>query len=149
MLTVIEKVIFLQNIDVFLEVPTEQLGYLAAISEEIEYIKGDMVYEAGESSDAMYLVLQGKVKIHRDDKEVTVAEPKSSFGTWALFDESPRVVSATAVEDSRLLRIHREDFYDLLADNIQITQGIIKALAKRMRKLIKHVELEPSIRSKS
>ena len=34
MLTVVEKVIFLQNVDVFAEIPTEQLSYLAAIAEE-------------------------------------------------------------------------------------------------------------------
>lgn len=149
MLTAIEKVIFLQNVDIFSEVTTEELAYLAAISEEVAFIKGDKIYEAEELSDAMYLVLEGKVKLHRDGKEVTVAGPKEAFGSWALFDEEPRVVTATAIEDSKLLCIYREDFYDLLADNIQITQGVFKTLVKRMRKLIEHVGLEPAIKSKS
>ena len=143
MLTVIEKVIFLQNVDVFLEIPSDQLAYLAAIAEEITYLKGDDIYKADESSDAMYLVLEGKVKLHRDGKEVTVAGQKETFGTWALFDEEIRIVTATALEDSKLLRIYREDFYDLLADNVHITQGIFKTLVKRMRNLIDRVGLEP------
>ncbi len=141
MLTVIEKVIFLQNVDVFLEVPTEQLSYLAAIAEEITSIKGDDIYKVEDLSDAMYLVLEGKVKLHRDDEEVTVAGEKEVFGTWALFDEELRIVTATAIEDSKLLRIDREDFYDLLADNVQITQGILKTLVKRMRHLLEHVSI--------
>ena len=136
MLTVIEKVIFLQNVDVFLEVPTEQLAYLASIAEEITYLKGDDIYKADDSSDAMYLVLEGKVKLHRDGKEITMAGEKEVFGTWALFDEDLRIVTATALEDSKLLCIYREDFYDLLADNVDITQGIFKTFVKKMRKLI-------------
>ena len=149
MLTIVEKVIFLQNVDIFFEVPTEQLSYLAAISEEVEFIKGDTIYKTKDPSDAMYLVLEGKVKLHRDDEVVTVAGDNEAFGTWALFDEEPRVVNAAVTEDSRLLRINRGDFYDLLADNIQITQGIIKALAKRMRKLVNYVGIDSSIISKS
>ena len=142
MLTTIEKVIFLQNVTIFLDVPVEQLAFLAAITEEISFLQGDEIYKAEEPSDSMYLVLDGKVRLHRDGEEVTTAESKEAFGTWALFDEEPRVVTATALEDSKLLRIYREDFYDLLADNIQIMQGIFKTLVKRLRKLVEHVGLE-------
>ena len=141
MLTVIEKVIFLQNVDVFSEVPTEQLAYLAAIAEEIMFLKADDIYKADEPSDAMYLVLEGRVKLHRDGEEVTVAGQKETFGTWALFDEEIRIVTATALEDSKLLRIYGEDFYDLLADDVRITQGILKTLVKRMRHLLEHVSI--------
>ena len=144
MLTVIEKVIFLQNVDVFLEVPTEQLAYLAAIAEETAFLKGDDIYKTEESSDAMYLVLEGKVKLHRDSEEIALAGEKEVFGTWALFDEELRIVTATAIEDSKLLLIDREDFYDLLADNVQITQGILKTLVKRMRSLIDRISLDPA-----
>ena len=139
MLTVVEKVIFLQNIDVFSEVPTEQLASLAAIAEEVSYLKGDVIYKENEYSDALYLVLDGRVRLHRDDKDIAVAENKEAFGTWALFDEEVRLVTATVEEDSHLLRIDREDFVDLLADQVQITQGVLKTVAKRLRSLIDRV----------
>ena len=140
MLTVVEKVIFLQNIDVFSEVPTEQLASLAAIAEEVSYLKGDVIYKENEYSDALYLVLDGRVRLHRDDKDIAVAKNKEAFGTWALFDEEVRLVTATAEEDSHLLRIDREDFVDLLADQVQIAQGVIKTVARRLRNLIDRVE---------
>ena len=65
MYTTIEKVIFLQNVDVFSEVPTEQLAYVAAIAEEVSYLKNDDIYETNHPSDALYLVLEGKVKFWR------------------------------------------------------------------------------------
>lgn len=142
MLTVIEKVIFLQNIEVFSEVPTEPLAYLASIGEENSIRKGDQIYKENDPSDAMYLVLEGRIRLHRDDTEVTVAGPKDVFGVWALFDEEPRVVTATALEDTLLLRIDREDFIDLLSDHVQITQGVLKALVKRLRGLAESVGVE-------
>ncbi|OGG44900.1 MAG: hypothetical protein A3F84_11250 [Candidatus Handelsmanbacteria bacterium RIFCSPLOWO2_12_FULL_64_10] len=143
MFTVIEKVIFLQNVDVFSEVSTEQLAYLAVISEEVPFPTEGTIYREQDPPDAMYLVLEGRVRLHRDSLEVTVAGPGDPFGTWALFDDEPRVVTATALEETRLLRIDREDFIDLLAENVQITQGVLKALARRLHGLIGRVGVEP------
>ncbi|MBD3401851.1 cyclic nucleotide-binding domain-containing protein [candidate division GN15 bacterium] len=139
MLTVIEKVIFLQNVDVFAQVPTEHLAYLAAIAEEVECREGDTIYREDEPSDALYLVLHGRVRLDREGREITVAEDKEAFGTWALFDEQPRVATATATEDTRLLRIDRDEFVDLLADHVQITQGVLKTMVDRLRGLVGRV----------
>lgn len=143
MLTIIEKVIFLQNVEVFSDVPTEDLAYLAAITEEVAYKEGEVVYTEDEPSDAFYLVLEGQVRLHREGKEIMIADEKKAFGTWALFDEAPRVVTATPLTDCRLLRIGREDFFDLLADHIQITQGVFKTVVKRLRSLMETVSIEP------
>ena len=142
MLTIIEKVICLQNVDVFSEIPSEQLSYLAAITEEVSYSAGEEIYKYEEPSDALYVVLDGKVRLHRDDQEILVAGENDSFGTWALFDEKPRVATATASEDARLLRIDREDFYELLSDNVQITEGVVKTLVGRLRGLLEGVGVD-------
>ena len=75
----------------------------------------------------------------RETAELLVAGRNEAFGTWALFDEQPRVATATAVVDSKLLRIRREDFVELLADDVQVTQGVLKTLATRLRKLADQV----------
>lgn len=139
MLTTIEKVIFLQNIDVFAEVPSEQLALLATIAEEEDYSQDEIVYRENEPADALYLVLDGKVRLHRDGQEIAQATNKDAFGTWALFDEEPRVVTATVVEDALLLRVDREDFVDIMADNVQIAQGVMRTIVKRLRNLVERV----------
>lgn len=136
MLTVVEKVIFLQNVDVFSEVASTQLAELAAIAEEVELARDEIVYREADPSDAMYLVLEGRVRLHRGDIEVTVAGTSEAFGTWALFDDELRLVSATAVEPTRVLRIDKEDFIDLLADNVEVTRGVLKAIVRRLRTLL-------------
>ena len=146
MLTVVEKVIFLQNVDVFSEIATEQLSYLAAIAEEETYAKDEVIYKFEEPSDALYVVLDGRVRLHRGGDEITVASRNDSFGTWALFDEQPRVATATPIEDCRVLRIDREDFIDLLTDHAAITEGVLKTLVGRLRGLLDRVGVDITAR---
>ena len=135
MLSLIEKVLILQNVDVFSEVPTDQMAALAAIAREISVLDGDDIYRENDSPDALYLVLQGKVNLHQGPDTVTEVESLASFGIWALFDDEPRVMTATAAEDSRLLRIDSGEFNDLLADDVRIAKGIIRTVARRLREL--------------
>ena len=139
MLTVVEKVVFLQNVDIFEKVPAEQLSYIAAIAEEVKYSKGDVIFKENEPSDSLYLVIDGKINIEKEGKPVLTAGAKDAFGTWSLLDNEPRVVTATANDDAIMLRIERNDFVDLLADNVQVTQGILKTLVKKVRGIVEKV----------
>ena len=134
MLTIIEKVIFLQDIDEFAEIPTEQLSHIASITEEIELEPNTTIIQQHEPAEALYLVLEGKVRLHRDGHEMMVVEEKGDFGLWSLFDkEQPNIATATTLEPTRLLKIDREEFYEIAADYVEITQGIIKSIARRLR----------------
>ena len=135
MRTVIEKVMLLQEVDIFAEVPTEQLAVLATIADEVPLLAGDGLYREGEPADALYLVLDGGVRLHRGDDTISEVGPGEAFGTWALFDDEPRLVSADVEADATLLRVDRDDFVDLMADHVQIAQGVIKAVARRLRGL--------------
>ncbi len=140
MLTTIEKVIFLQNVDLFSDVPTEQLAHMAAIAQEVEIDPKEEIYIENDPSDSLYLVLEGRVRLHQGDQDITIAEEKEAFGSWALFDDQPRVTSATALVESRLLKIDSDQFIDLLSDHEQITKGILKAMAERLRSLMGRIK---------
>lgn len=138
-LSTFEKVILLQDVDMFSSITTDNLAHLAQIAEELDVAQGTVLFREGDASDAMFIVIQGHVLLHQGDTEVLSAEEKSVFGTWALFDDQPRVVTATVVEDSSLLKIEKDDFYELLSDHIQITQSIIQAITARLRNLMQRV----------
>ncbi len=84
----------------------------------------------------MYVIVRGKVALEADGEQILVVSEKEVIGTWALLDDEPMVMSVTVVEDARLLRIEREDFYDLLADHSEIMQSIFRVLIRRIRKLV-------------
>ncbi len=136
MLTTIEKVLFLQEIDIFEYTSTEDLSHIAAITEEIEFQPDETIFKEGDLPDAIYMVIGGRVRMTREEEEVMVAGAKDGFGTWALFDDEPRVATATTLENTRVLRVDKEDFIDLLADYVAITQSILKTMVKRLRRLM-------------
>lgn len=139
MLTTVEKVLLLQDVDIFEHTSTEGLSHIAAIAEEIAFQTDDVIYKEDEIPDAMYVVIEGKVRLTRGEKEVMVAKNMEAFGTWALLDDEPRVATATALEPSQVLRLDKEEFIDLLADHVGITQSIMKTLTKKLRKLITRI----------
>ena len=136
-LNIVEKVIALEGVDLFRSLSPEQLARIGAIAKEVRLPPHREVIDPSKAVDALYVIVDGAVELARNGEPLTVARQNEVLGAWALFDESDAVpVSARTVEDTRLLRIARDDFYDLLADNSEITSAIFSTLVKRFRKLV-------------
>lgn len=136
-LNIVEKVIALEGVELLHSLSPEQLSRIAAIAQEVKYPPGKELLAPSQSPDALYVVVDGAVELSRGGEALTTARQNDVIGAWALFDESdPMPVGAKTVEDTRLLRIGRDDFYDLLSDNGEITSAIFSTLVKRFRKLV-------------
>ncbi|TFB10116.1 Crp/Fnr family transcriptional regulator [Candidatus Marinimicrobia bacterium MT.SAG.3] len=139
MLSIIEKVIFLQDVDIFKHISSEDLSYVASITVEQNVEKDSVIYKEGDISDSMYMVIEGKVRLHVGESLVMIAELNDVFGAWSLFDDEVRLISATAFEDSLLLKIDKANMIELLADHVGVTEGILKAMAKRLQNIARKV----------
>ena len=135
-MTLIERVLFLQGVELLSELSPEQLGRIAQITREVEVPRGNVLLREKEVSDSMYIIVSGKALIESEGERISVAGEKEVIGTWALLENEPMVATATVTEDARVLRIEREDFYDLLADHSEVMHDIFRALIRRMRKLV-------------
>jgi CRP/FNR family transcriptional regulator, cyclic AMP receptor protein len=136
MLTIVDKVLCLQNVDIFNRTTTEDLAYIGSIATELQLPEGTTIFKQDEPADSMYVIVSGKVKLHKNGQEILIAGEKEAFGTWALVDTEPYIMTATALEDVHLLKIEQDEFYDLLADHAEITQSIFRALVQRTKRLI-------------
>ena len=139
MLSIIEKVIFLQDVDIFKHISSEDLSHIAAITVEQEVNETGVIYREGDVSDSMYMVIEGKVRLHVGESLVMIAELKDVFGAWSLFDDEVRLISATAFENCSLLKIEKSYMLELLVDHVGITEGILKAMAKRLHVIARKV----------
>jgi CRP-like cAMP-binding protein len=136
-LNIVEKVIALEGVELMTNLTSDQLARIGAIAREVRYAPGRIILEAGKPLDALYVVVEGAVALSRGGERLATARPNEVLGAWALFEEDdPMPFTAEAIEDTRLLRIGREDFYDLLADNTEITSAIFSTLVRRFRKLV-------------
>lgn len=136
MLTTVEKVLILQDVDIFEFVLTEGLSHIALITDEISVDAGQTIISEGDLPDAMYIVLEGQVRISREGRELIIVEEHGEFGTWGLFDDAPRVYKAAAMSACRLLRIDREEFLEVLSDSPHMTESVLKKITKRMKNLM-------------
>ena len=94
-----------------------------------------MIFSEHQMSDSMYVIVAGHVRLEKEGKEILVVGPSQSFGTWALFDNTPRLMSAVALEETLLLKIVSDTFYEFLADHEEVTPAIFKAVIERVKAL--------------
>ena len=80
MLTVIEKVLLLQNIDLFSYVTSEQLSFFAAIAQEVTVKPARILYRENDAPDGLYVLVSGSVGMHRGQEEIDGMGPNTSFG---------------------------------------------------------------------
>lgn len=137
MLSTVEKVLFLKTIDLFSQIPGEDLAAVALISSEEHHERGSVVFDEGDAGDALYLVLTGKVRVHKRDKLIAELGERECFGEMSILDASPRSASVTAQDDLDVLKITREDFQEILAEKPEIALGVIKVLTRRLRDAIR------------
>ena len=133
MLSTLEKVLFLKSIDLFYQIPGEDLAQVALIAVEEPRESGEIIFSEGEPGDALYLVLDGKVRVHHQEGMVAELGERECFGEMALLDSAPRSATVTTVNDTNLLKIAREEFHEILAEKPEIALGIIKVLSRRLR----------------
>jgi AAA family ATP:ADP antiporter len=135
-LDVIGKAFLLQKVDLLEGARSAHLGLLASIAEEIEADAGEILVQAGEPNEALYIVVRGSAELSGVGDQTLTAEDGSAFGTWSLIDSAPSVVGARALERTRLLRITRSDFQELVGDHPELATGMLQALARRFRSLV-------------
>jgi CRP/FNR family transcriptional regulator, cyclic AMP receptor protein len=133
MISTVEKVLFLKSIDLFRALPSEELAQIAEIAEEQPMAAGDLVFGEGEPGDALYLIVEGKVKVHKGQKELTRLGLGDVFGEMAVLDSEPRSASVTTLEEAVMLKIARDDFRDILVERPEIAMGVMKVLTRRLR----------------
>jgi CRP-like cAMP-binding protein len=116
----------------------DDLGRLAGIAREIVLKANARLFDQGDESDGLYLIVSGIIRIFlttEDGREVTVSllEDGEVIGEIALLDGLPRSAGAAALTDTKLIFIPREPFLNLLKGSTQLAHQIILTLCERLR----------------
>jgi CRP-like cAMP-binding protein len=128
------------DIAFFERVPTlgllgRQALRIIAIGAETRYIHGgEVLFSAGEEADGAFVVQEGRFVLEpdrADEEEVTVG-PFTLLGEVALFTETRRPATATALEPSTVLRIPRPLFIKMLDTFPDAARKLRDTLATRL-----------------
>ena len=132
-LLTIERVAVLRRVGLLSGVPGSKLVAVARLLEEVRVAPGDVIIERGAVEDWLFMVADGKIRVHVDDRTLVESGPGSVVGELAVLAPGPRSASVTALEPSLLLRLRRAPFEELLDDRPEIARAVISALAQQLQ----------------
>lgn len=125
----------LAEVPFFSEVSKTSLANLCKNIDVLTFERNDTIFTKGDKGEAMYAILEGKVKVHEDEHQFGLLSRGDCFGEYALIDRQERSASVTASEDTRVVRIDRQLFLDLMTEDRGFAQGMLSVMIKRHREL--------------
>ena len=128
-----DKQNLLKTVPLFANLNKKSLKEIADITEEISKQTGDVLAQEGKTGQAFVFIVEGKVRVERNDKVVNRLSSSDFFGEISLIDGQPRPATVTAESDVKLLVLHASYFDELLEKVPGLAREIMKSLCKYLR----------------
>ncbi len=132
-LTLKDKVSILKHVSIFSEVPEEVIAEIAMVATQHSIAIDSVIINKGDMDYALYVIINGSVKVHDDRHTFNTFTNNDYFGEYALIDSSPRSASVTTLEPTEVLRLDQANFNQIVESNKKITQTILRGLILRLR----------------
>ncbi len=129
------RIEFLKNVIIFSECQDDLLSRIAGKLIEIDVAEGDRIVLKGDRGDSIYMLIEGKAKVHDGDYIFTILKRCDLFGEYYLLDKKERSATVTALAPSRLFRLDQKVFFEMTRDESSVIRGILKALVGRLREM--------------
>ncbi|HLO54890.1 MAG TPA: Crp/Fnr family transcriptional regulator [Saprospiraceae bacterium] len=115
------------------------------INNVVNFKKGDYVYMPEDSSDKIFFIISGKIKIgsyRENDKEVahTILQKGDVFGELAMIGETSRKDFAQAIEDSEIIPIKLEEVKKQMKNHSGLSILIMKMMGARVHEMEQRLE---------
>jgi CRP-like cAMP-binding protein len=95
-----------------------------------------VVFEKGSASDALYIILAGRVRISDvvdgEELEIATLEPGDFFGELSLLLDTTHSKTAMALEDTELMVLPKESFQELVAATPDLAAPLRRKLETRL-----------------
>lgn len=135
----------LKSVPLFSAFTDSQLGQLLTCVQHRSYPRNAFILRAGEETDALYILLSGRVKVLIPDEEgheviLSMMGPQEFFGEMGLLDDLTRSASVETLEPCEMLRLPKAGFTNILKDNFELAMLIIRNLVRRLRDADRKIE---------
>lgn len=137
MTSVTEKIHILRKVSIFSETPDDVLADVAHLLDEVSIRAGERIFQKGDMGTCMYIIVEGRVRVHDGEMLLNYLEQGSVFGEMAALDPEPRSASVTAEEDTRLFRLDQHCFYALVQQRIEVLTGVMHVICQHLRARIR------------
>jgi ATP:ADP antiporter, AAA family len=125
----IERVLLLQGSPLLQHATGEQLLRLAELSREVPLVVGTVLFGESENA-ATYALISGELLVEAPGEPPQTLDAGDVVGIYETLAAVPAGVRVTVTKPGTALRIDRGVLFDLLADNIDLLQGLFNALLR-------------------
>ena len=128
----------LAAVDLFKLLDEQELEQFAAVIDSTSVKTGEVIFNAGDLGDSLYIVRSGEVELFVKDTTgdkivLTVAEKDDVFGELSMLDARPRSATACAIEDSEVLLLDRHDLLMLFQKQPDAALNMLAAMSAMLR----------------
>ena len=106
---------------------------------EVRFARGEIVLREGDPSNFFYVMLEGELRVTKffGEQEIFLATgvPGRFFGEIQILLDVPHSVLSRVVADSRLFRLPRAGFWELLHCSRSVAREIMRTMATRLRNM--------------
>ncbi len=135
-MTHVDMILLLRSLDLFAGLTTRQLAELARVVVERHVAAGEPIVREGDFDAQMYFIVEGRVRITKEDAQVSALGPGEFFGEIAVFDGEQRSASVFADGPVHLLRLDRQDLFEVMEEHPAIAVAMCQTLSRRIRELL-------------
>jgi CRP-like cAMP-binding protein len=114
------------------------LRMLAIGSEQRDFARGGVLFDAGDDADAGYIVQRGSFQINGGGVEMVVG-PGALIGELALVVAMPRPSTAVALEQSSVIRVARSLFQRVLESDPAAARRLRDEFANRTSQIASEI----------
>ena len=120
----------------------DALRQLAVAAETRILRKGEILFRRDEPSDGGYLVVSGMIALDPSDhgESVRLVGPPALIGDMALIATTRRPVTATAREQTAVLKISRALFHRILEESPVSAERLKHALSERLVQFLRELD---------
>jgi CRP-like cAMP-binding protein len=140
----------LGEMELFVGLPEQALGAIAAIAEMRRYAPGEIIFSPEQASEWAFLLLRGSVRltVHASSlpEPVTLASletPGQAFGFSTVVGQGHHNSSAEAVTAVEAVAIHGPRFLDYLEKDPEVgyvvMRRVARAISRRLATLRRHL----------
>jgi CRP/FNR family transcriptional regulator, anaerobic regulatory protein len=131
-------------VPIFNHLEEDQMNEIMGAIQSITYKKGEIIYNAGDQSDSLYIVNKGKIRIYRlseagKDQLVRILSPGEFTGELALFSQKIHESYAEAMVESQVCTIKRSDLQQFLLKYPSISIKILEEFSNRLEQSEKQI----------
>lgn len=136
-MVVLNEALQLKQVPLLSSLDSKQLKLLAFTCEVFDYAAQDYLFREGETSDCVYVILDGLVEIissDQDGKEILLATSSANtlIGEMAVLSGASRTASVKARDAVTALKISNDRFLALVTENPQVALHVMQTLSTKL-----------------